>query len=57
MSAITASIATRPQGTSVREVDPTREKPGLGQRGLAVVKQHFMTDPGGEHVVDFLKPG
>ena len=28
-----------------------------GQRGFAIVEQHLMTDPGGEHIVDFLQPG
>jgi hypothetical protein len=29
----------------------------LGESGLAIVEQHFMTDTGSEYVVDFLEPG
>ena len=29
----------------------------LGQGWFAVLEQHFMTDPGCEHVIDFLEPG
>jgi hypothetical protein len=29
----------------------------LGESRLAVVKQHFMTDSGSEHVIYFLQPG